>query len=263
MNFVISFQFSNKFIYILPALILFALLHVIKLMRMYLVVMERNVSFERFVPAYFRTTFINLVIPYKLGEIYRIVVFKRILGSLKLGFLSVVVDRFFDTLALIVILLPYQLMVMGEVTLPVILLTIFLVIVLMAYILFPSSYRYLNKYIIMNRTSKRSMNALKNLEAVNEWYEYVHTLVSGRYGLMILFSIAAWVCEFIVLALFSNIIGKPFSLQSFGDYIGAIIGGNHSTLNTTYTIAASVIIFIATIVSLIAYYNSRSRKERL
>ena len=104
-------------------LIVFLCVHLIKMMRMYLIVMERKISFDRFVPAYLRTTLVNLLIPYKLGEIYRIGVFYRISGGFKTGFFSVLIDRFFDTLALVLILLPYQLLVSGKVTVPVILLT--------------------------------------------------------------------------------------------------------------------------------------------
>ena len=94
-------------------LIIFICVHLIKMMRLYLIVMDRKVSFDRFVPAYLRTTLVNLVIPYKIGEIYRIVVFSRISGGFKTGFFSVLIDRFFDTLALCLILLPYQILFSG------------------------------------------------------------------------------------------------------------------------------------------------------
>ena len=108
-------------------LIVFLLVHLIKMMRMYLIVMDRKVSFDRFVPAYLRTTFVNLLIPYKLGELYRVFVFYRISGNLMTGFFSVLIDRFFDTVALVLILLPYQLLVSHTVTVPTILLSVFVI----------------------------------------------------------------------------------------------------------------------------------------
>ena len=57
------------------ALIAFCMVHAIKMMRMYLIIMDQKVSFDRYVPAYLRTTLVNLIVPYKLGEIYRIGVF--------------------------------------------------------------------------------------------------------------------------------------------------------------------------------------------
>ena len=93
------------------ALIAFCMVHAIKMMRMYLIIMDQKVSFDRYVPAYLRTTLVNLIVPYKLGEISRIGVFYRISGGFKTGFFSVLIDRFFDTLALVMILLPYQMFI--------------------------------------------------------------------------------------------------------------------------------------------------------
>jgi hypothetical protein len=42
------------------ALILFCAVHTIKMMRIYLVVMDQRVSFDRYVQAYLRTTLVNL-----------------------------------------------------------------------------------------------------------------------------------------------------------------------------------------------------------
>ena len=129
-------------------LIVFLCVHLIKMMRMYLIVMDQKVSFDRFVPAYLRTTLVNLLIPYKLGELYRIFVFYRISGGIRTGFFSVLIDRFFDTLALVLILLPYQLLVSGQVTVPTILLAVFVTVIVVTYMVFPSSYTFLNRYII-------------------------------------------------------------------------------------------------------------------
>lgn len=248
-----------KALIVLALIVLFVLVHLIKLMRLYLIVMEQNVMFERFVPAYFRTTFANLLIPYKLGEIYRIGVLSRITGSFKVGFFSTLVDRFFDTLSLVLIILPYRLLTSGKVTLPIVLLFAFLVITILFYVLYPSTYRYLNRFIIMNRTSPRSMTALKWLEGIHEWYEYVRQLITGRYGLLIIFSFVAWIMEFGVLALVSKLLGQNFDIQAFTDYISGILGGYGGRLNYVYTLSAAAVILFATIVSLIVYAMKKKK----
>ena len=50
----------------------FIAVHFFKMLRLYLVLMEHRISFGRFILLYLRTTFINLIIPFKLGELYRI-----------------------------------------------------------------------------------------------------------------------------------------------------------------------------------------------
>lgn len=247
----------------LPLIILgFTIVHVIKMMRMYLILLDRKITFERFVPAYFRTTLVNLVIPYKLGEVYRVLVYYRISEGFKTGFFSVLTDRFFDTLAIVLILLPYQMFTMGRVTIPVLLLALFLVVVVFAYAIIPSTYRFLNRYIITSRTSNRSMTILRALEVVHDWYEYVRTLVAGRYGILILLSLGAWLLEILVLMGFARFMGASFTVSDFGAYIESIISGSTYNLKNQYTLCSIVIILVATIISLIWYEVSIKKNKQ-
>lgn len=252
-----------RILLILVVLAGFVIVHLIKMMRMYLIVMDKKYDFEKFVPAYLRTTLVNLIIPFKLGEIYRIVVFGRMTDNFETGFFSVLIDRFFDTFAIVLLLLPYQILVTGNMTMPVIVLSLFLIVLVFAYIIFPSSYRFLNRYIITSKSSKRSMSALKMLEMLREWYEYVSGLVSGRYGLMILFSVAAWMFEITVLIGFSRIFGVRFKISDFGTYIESILSGRTYALSREYTIASICVIAVATLISVIVYFAGRTRRKSL
>ncbi len=237
--------------------------HLIKMMRLYLIVMDRKISFDGFVPAYLRTTLVNLIVPYKLGEIYRVAVFYRISGGFRTGFFSVLIDRFFDTAALVLILLPYQLLISHRVTIPTIMLTVFLAVVLMAYMVFPQSYTFLNRYIITHRTSKRSMLTLSALETVGGWYEYTKDLVTGRYGILILFSLAAWILEIAVLGLFSRICGRSFTVADFGAYIESIVSGSGYELRTLYTLSSAAVILVLTVIFTVSYLIKRRAGKRI
>lgn len=239
-----------------------SVVHIIKLMRLYLIVMEQHISPKRFIPAYLRTTLVNLVIPYKLGEIYRIGVFSKITGSFYIGLFSILVDRFFDTMALILLLLPYQLLTGKEVSGVVLFLTAFLLFVAFSYIMFPPSYKYLNRYIIMNRTSNSSMMALRILEKLNEWFLYVKKLVSGRYGLIAIFSVCAWLLEMVELMLFGKMFNHDFGLSEFGDYISSILSESTSMIKTLYTVFSIVVVFIAFVIFTIIYLSDKKKEER-
>ena len=243
------------------ALIVFCLVHVIKMMRMYLVVMDQRVSFDRYVPAYLRTTLVNLIIPYKLGELYRIGVFYRISGGFKTGFFSVLIDRFFDTLALVMILLPYQMFISRNITVPTVLLTVFEVAVLLTYRIFPPSYDFLNRYIITSKESKRSMMALSVLEQLNGWYEYSKGLVTGRYGILMLFSLAAWVLEIVVLAIFNKLCGQNFGVYDFGLYIESIVSSVDYETKRLYTAASVVVIAAFTVIFTVRYLLLKKNKR--
>ncbi|MCR5591824.1 MAG: flippase-like domain-containing protein [Lachnospiraceae bacterium] len=242
-------------------LIGFLCVHLIKMMRLYLIVLDRKIAFDRFVPAYLRTTLVNLIVPYKLGEIYRIGVFYRISGGFRTGFFSVLIDRFFDTLALVLILLPYQLLISGKVTVPTLLLAVFEIAVLAAYRVFPPTYAFLNRYIITQRESKRSMMALSALEHVNGWYEYARDLVTGRYGILLLFSLAAWIMEIAVLAGFSHLCNVDFSVSDFGVYIESIVSGKSYEIKRIYTLVSAAVVAVLTVIFTIKYIAGKKNKK--
>jgi len=263
----IGSYFENiSIVSVIPLIILcligFVLVHVIKLMRMYLVVIEQKIPFDRFIPAYLRTTLANLIIPFKLGEVYRVGVFSRITGSINIGFFSVLIDRFFDTLALLIIILPYQLFGGKGVGTPVIFLAIFLLVVIFTYGMFPSTYRYLNRYIITSRTSKRSMAVLRGLEKINGWYLYVEKLVSGRYGLMFLLSIGAWLLELLEILGIAKIFNIEFKLADFSKYISSILSTQSSLINRMYTLYSILIIAIACVIFTVRYLIRRKKHKQ-
>ena len=260
MSSVIASDFNLiKIVVLILILIGFAIVHLIKLMRLYLMVMDQNISFARFVPAYLRTTLVNLIIPYKLGEIYRIGVFARITKSFRVGFFCVLADRFFDTLALVAILIPCKLLMAGHVTAAEVFLAVFLIVVILAYVLLPSSYKYLNRYIITRKTSRRSLRALKGLEAVHEWYLYVQELISGRYGLLMVSSLGAWIAEIAVLFGVAFLLDMHFDALGFANYISSILSGSTDRLNVIYTIWGAAIIAAATLVFTAIYLLGRDR----
>ena len=131
------FLMSYSGLWRLPViLILFLLVHVAKAMRLYLIVIDEKIPFRRFLFLYSATTLVNLLIPYKLGEFFRIFVFIKATGDKKIGFLSVLLDRFFDTVALVLILLPYELLSNGTVSSSTLLLAAFVVVLVFVYISF-------------------------------------------------------------------------------------------------------------------------------
>ena len=136
----------------------FIAVHFFKMLRLYLVLMEHRISFGRFILLYLRTTFINLIIPFKLGELYRIEEIARVTKIWQVGFLSVLVDRFFDTLALLCVLLPLDLILRGCISVITIVFLVALFVIALVYLAIPASYTYLNRYLIMRKTLLSILN---------------------------------------------------------------------------------------------------------
>lgn len=231
-------------------LIFFGAAHIAKFIRFYLVLLEeKKLSFADVLFLYFRTTFINLIIPFKLGEIYRIGAVYHMTGYVKTGVLSVVMDRFFDTTALLAIILPFELFFTGTLNVIPAVLFMCLLILLFIYLSFAPSYSFLNRYLVTTKKSERAMAVLKALDTANEWYLFARSLIRGRSPMILLSSFIGWGAEFLALRTCAAFFGRKFGIQEFNTYINSIFMAGSSTLGHFYHILAVVLIFVAMAVS--------------
>lgn len=236
-------------------IIWFLIIHTVKMFRMYLVLLEHRVEFCKFVFAYLRTTLVNLIIPFKIGEIYRMIVYSRMTKNAGIGIAGTLVDRFFDTMALVLILIPLHVLYPDKISAVSVFLAVFVILTVFVYLIFMPAYSYLNKYIIINRDSKNSMTVLRFLEVIRSAYDYVKRLVSGRYALIILMSFAAWVLEGGLLFMIAWIVGVDFNAGVFSDYITSIMSTARNVLQEKYTLFSIVIISICSIASGVTVYE--------
>jgi hypothetical protein len=236
----------------------FVLLHFFKMMRFYLILMEQKINFLRFIKVYMKITFVNLALPFKLGEIFRIYCFSLETKDGKIGILSVIIDRLFDISALLVLLIPYDLIVRGSISPVTLILTLFAVAILFLYRIFLPTYYYLNQYLITNTESKEAVKFLYVLESGKTWYDYISRLLKGRSSLIFIFSCLGWLAEFGVLMCMQGILKESFGISGFVEYINSIFGlGNVQLLNVYTTISCIILAIITVIVYGISYFRKR------
>lgn len=258
--------------YLILFLVCLILVHLAKMLRLYLVLMEHKISFGKFVLLYLKTTLVNLIIPYKIGEVYRFYCISKETKHWQVGVLSIVVDRFFDTLALCMILVPCDIMiarqfadvplysVLSDITL------VFLVVLLLIAVCYKAilpTYKYLNRYLIKEKSSQRSLAALKGLDVVKEWYDFTQDLISGRFALILASSFVGWIIELITLGVFAIYLEKPFDLVVFEQYIQAIFGMGASSLLKMYIAYSVMIVSAFTVIALVVMLVKFLQKNKL
>lgn len=235
-------------------LVFFALAHLFKAARFYLVLLEQDIPLRRYLFLYSRTTLVNLIIPFKAGEIYRFAAVYHVTDKGDkaprgaTSFLSVCVDRFFDTAALVAIIIPYGLLYGSSIGYVPLFLFAALLIVTLVYLSIPQSYRYLNEYIIMYRRTKRSVSMLKWLEAIREWYDFTRSLIKGRAPLIIIASFMGWGAEFLALRCFFKVMGKGFSAEDFSRYINSLMSGAVDKMAQLYNTLGIIIFTTVTLI---------------
>ena len=253
---------TGRYVLIPLFLLGFVVVHAAKMIRLYLVLMERRIVFRRFVLLYLKTTFVNLIVPFKLGEVFRIYCISRETDKFQIGILSVLIDRFFDTAALLLFLLPVQIFVTGHISGVAVVLLAAVLFLLLLYLEFQPVYMYLNRYIILNKKSNRSMMVLKGLEFAWNWYEDARELITGRSPLIFFFSCAGWLLELGVLKIFSRVIGENFGIIGFTDYIETIFLAGSSWLLEMYTAVGAVILGACVVLGYIPYLGAKVRRTK-
>lgn len=248
--------------YLIPLFILgFLFVHLAKMMRFYLILMEQKINLFRFIKVYMKITFVNLAFPFKLGEIFRVYCFSKETKDAKIGILSVIIDRVFDISALLVILIPYDVIVDKAISPVTLILSLFAAIILFLYRIFLPTYYYLNQYLITNTSSKEAIRCLYLLENGKTWYDYIRRLLKGRSSLIFILSCIGWLAEFGLLMCMQTIFQKVFGISGFVTYINSIFGFGETQLLNIYTTVSCIILAIITVsVYGISYWKRRAVK---
>lgn len=174
----------------------------LKLVRLYLAFVNTGLRFRTHALQFFKTLLVSLVLPFKLGDVFRIYCYGAHIGNFLRSFMAVLLDRFVDTLALVCILLalvafhsaalPWLLYVLGA----------FLLVVMLCYAAFPSLYAYWSEYLLRSRATSQRLRYLRALQQTKAFYTESQSVVQGRLLLLFLLSMLAWAVELFCIARF-------------------------------------------------------------
>lgn len=215
---------QREFWLVLVFMICFFFIHISKASRLYLILLEDRLPFHFFLFLYGLTTFITLALPYKVGEVFRMYCFGSRLKHMGKGILSILVDRYFDTMGLLLLLLPLEFYYGQGLSGFSLFLLFFLSLLILSYYAFPSIYVYLNAYLIFRVHSKRGILALRVLENMNRLYCNIQFLMKERTPLLMLLSFFAWIFEMGALMALFYVNGSDDFIWQFISYLGALIG---------------------------------------
>ena len=244
---------------ILLCVVCFVILHMAKCLRFYLVLMEQRIQFGRFVRIYLKTTFVNFLLPMKSGELYRIYCFAHETKNISMGFVSVILDRILDTCVLLVFLVPYDFFVVHKISNVTIVLALIVFAVAAGCIFLYSSYGYLNRFLMIHGTSKRTIFLLQLLENLKMCYDYMAGLLKGRFVLILIFSGIGWIFEFLFLEIMAGIFSIEFQAAQFAEYIGGIFSSDTGMLKNGYVAISALGLLLAV---LLAFVEKRRRSGK-
>ena len=189
------------------------LVHTVKAIRLYLALYGTDISRSACMKLYCKVTPVSVVLPWKLGEFFRIYCCGSELKSLLKGVVIILLDRFFDTIALVTMMLFLWLLWGGSLPMLVYGFLVFLALVVLVYLGFPGMHEVWKKYLLSSKATVHKLQLLKLLDAASRIYKEIRGVLHGRGSLLYILSILAWGTE----------IGSLYLLRSPGEDPGETV----------------------------------------
>ncbi len=222
------------------------IVHFLKALRLYTALYGSDINVSSYAKTYCKVTPVSILIPFKLGELFRMYCYGHYINNMLKGVVTVILDRFMDTVALVTMILLMW-MVTGGVVMPLVyFLIIFLVAAGLLFMAYPGLYAYWKRYILRANATPRKLRALKFLESTNKVYEEIVAVSKGRGLILYIISLIAWSVEIGSVALI-NKLDASFDLNNrMSAYLTSALSSNQS-------VELKQFIFISIIILVVIY----------
>lgn len=238
-----------------------SMVHLLKAGRLYLALYGTGIPFAAYVRMYCRTAAVSMVLPFKLGEFFRMYCCGRQLGSLLKGAVIILLDRFMDTMALAAVIFLVWAFNGGAMTLFTYLLLIFLVFLVLLYCGFPGVYQFWNRYLLRAEATEKRLAMLKLLKRADLVYEEIRNVSRGRGLILCAMSLSAWAAEIGSLALLNGLSGEGELGRMVSVYLVSAVGTGESGELRQF-VAVSVMLIILVYLGIKGTEMLRGRKAR-
>lgn len=253
----------SDFLAVIIGLVTVFFVNFIKLLRIYIILYGKELSGRDICFLYARTAVVNSVIPYKLGEFYRIFLLGKKIGNLQEGIIIIILDRLMDTLGLLMVMVFGIFLTDSEAALyPVVLiLIIFVICMIIIYRIFPGISGFWKKYLLRNRSSKRKLWGLEVINRLQHIYTSVAKIVDGRGVILLVASVFAWLIEISLISVTNKFSVEQVGLIDVSEYLNSILCGNILLENARYTILSVTLLSFVCAICLLLRNHGRGEKE--
>lgn len=236
--------FDENMMILLPILLFMAaLVHTVKAGRLYLALYGSNMKLRAYLKTYCKVTPITMILPFKIGEFFRMYCYGKQIGNVLSGVIVILLDRFMDTMALVTVMIFIWMFGGGKPSVFAYILLIFLVFVLLMYYVFPEIYKFWKMYLLRAKASVKKLWILKLLEILEVVYREIENVTKGCGIILYFMSLIAWGIEIgSAIIIYGMMNGSDLNLMLSRYLATAMIGSQSMELNRF--VFASVIVFI-------------------
>ena len=259
-NYNVPLLFENVgVVHILIVTATVGIVHFLKAFRLYLALYGAGLSASSYAKIYCKVTPVSILLPFKLGELFRMYCYGYQINNILKGVITVLLDRFMDTIALVTMIIAMWLY-SGQPIIPLVyLLVVFLVAALVIFVVFPGLYSYWKKYLLRAKATPHKIAVLHFLDKTNLVYEEVVNVSKGRGIILYVLSLLAWATEIGCVIILNQLNGLEALTPKISGYLSSALSGNDS-IELKQFILISVILMI--VIYLLVKVSNTAKGER-
>lgn len=213
---------------IIVFIVLVVVVHILKSVRLYLALYYSELKWSDFLKVYCKVTPISVVLPFKIGDIFRMYCYGQLIGNILRGAVITMLDRFIDTAALVTVIILAWFLAGGKMDLLVYLFVIFLIIIYVIYFVYPGIARIWRNSLLKSNATKSRIAILGVLKKFDDIYKEIDGVTKGRGIILYILSILAWGIEIGSLYIISTINNAKQIDNDIFEYLRAALRGNKS-----------------------------------
>ncbi|MDB5685594.1 MAG: hypothetical protein JWR77_183 [Rhizorhabdus sp.] len=178
--------------------------HVIRIVRLALLIGDSRLSLRQLIAVHFFTSAVNLGLPFKLGELYRIGELSTVAFGAFNALVAVWVERCFDislVLLLLLLAIGFGPASSGAYLAVLLISLLFVTVTLVVVTLVPDNLRRLGNHIIRRYEADWTIEALRRIAQARGLFRQLSRMLQGRYASLAVCTLMIWMFEGLSLAL--------------------------------------------------------------
>jgi len=209
-------KFEN--VEILIAIGLYLLSHTIRVLRLLLLSPIMSVDIRSLWKEQYKANGVNLLVPFKLGESYRLIYFKKFFGSYSNSFAILVAERFLDLLTIFLFLSVT--LYLSDIDIPEVkylfyISAFLLIIALIILFIFDEILMILHKIFLNKPSTKITLIAIEFSGNLIRAIKKIKSILNNKYISCIFISCIIWLLEISAFFIFLELLGFKLDLMIF------------------------------------------------
>ena len=200
---------SQKWLLILFAIFLYLLSHTVRVLR--LIILSPNPSFKirHLWKEQYKANGVNLILPFRLGETYRLVYFKEFFGSYTNSFAVLVCERMLDLITIFSFLMIT--IYFSEISIPALQYVLYISLFLLSILFFilyvlDEILEILNRVLVEKDSSDLTIKLIQILTNIIKAIRKIKSILNQKYMSCLSVTIIIWILEIFVFNVFFSIL---------------------------------------------------------